>query len=147
MIPKSIDIGGVWNVLPPGIHEATLSEVEQRFDTNERRKALYDGFRDGVQALLHAGCKIIFLNGSFVTDKSDPGDFDSCWDPTGVDVKRLAPVFLDFSNKRRRQKLKFGGEFFPSSATADGSRTFVSFFQTDKDTGKEKGIIRIQLSS
>lgn len=147
MIPKSIDIGGVWNVLPPGIHDATPAEVEQRFATNTRRKALYDGFRRGLQALLIAGCKIIFLNGSFVTDKLDPGDFDCCWDPTGVDVKKLDPVFLDFSNRRQRQKLKYGGEFFPSSATADGSRTFVSFFQTDKDTGKDKGIIRIQLSS
>ena len=40
---------------------------------------------------------------------------------------------------------KYGGEFFPSRLLADGSRTFVEFFQTDKETGKRKGIIRIQL--
>lgn len=83
MIPNLIDIGGIWNVLPPGIHDATLTEVEQCYATNVIRKTLYDGFRKGVIALSNAGCKAIFLNGSFVSDKPDPGDFDSCWDPTG----------------------------------------------------------------
>jgi hypothetical protein len=146
MIPKSIDIDGGWNVLPPGIHDATLLEIEKRFATNKIRKALYDGFKRGLQALKSAGCKVVFLDGSFVSDKVFPGDFDTCWDPTGVDVKKLDPVFLDFSDNRKRQKVKYGGEFFPSSAKADGSRTFVTFFQMDKDTGKEKGIIRVRLS-
>jgi hypothetical protein len=145
MIPKSINISGIWNVLPPGIHDATLPEIEERFATNEKRKTLYDGFRQGLQALKSAGCKVIFLDGSFVSDKLYPDDFDVCWEPTGVDDKKLDQIFLDFSHKRKRQKAKYGGEFFPSSANADGSRMFVTFFQTDKDTGKEKGIIRVQL--
>jgi hypothetical protein len=145
MIPKSISLGGVWNVLPPGIHDATLHEIQQRFATNETRKALYNGFRRGVQALKSAGCRTVFLDGSFVCDKPKPGDFDACWEPAGVDDKKLDAVLLDFSHGRRSQKLKYGGEFFPSSAKADGSRTFVEYFQTDRDTGKAKGIIRIQL--
>lgn len=145
MIPKSIDIGGIWNVLPPGIHDATVSEIEERFATSETRKVLFDGFKRGLKALKSAGCKVVFLDGSFVSDKLNPGDFDACWEPIGVDVKKLDPLFLDFSNKRRSQKVKYGGEFFPSSANADGSCTFVKFFQMDKDTGKEKGIIRVRL--
>jgi len=86
------------------------------------------------------------LNGSFVSEKPNPADFDACWEPTGVDDKKLDPELLDFSDGRRRQRLKYGGEFFPSSAKADGFRTFVEFFQTDKYTGREKGIIRIRLS-
>jgi hypothetical protein len=62
-----------------------------------------------------------------------------------VDGKKLDPVFLDFNNKRQKQKLKYFGEFFPSSAIADGVQPFVSYFQKDKYTGKKKGIIRIQL--
>lgn len=145
MIPPSIDIGSAWNVLPPGVHDATLSEVETCFATNKTRRFLYDGFKRGANSLKSAGCKVIFLDGSFVTDKPEPGDFDACWEPAGVDDKKLDPVFLDFSNKRKRQKDKYGGEFFPSSARADGLRTFVTFFQTDRYTGKEKGIIRIEL--
>ena len=145
MIPEFISIGGVWNVLPPGIHDATLLELEQRFSTNEKRKDIFDGFKRGVEALKIAGCKTVFLDGSFVSDKLYPGDFDACWDPTCIDINKLDPVLLDFSNRRQKQKQKYHGEFFPSSALADGSRTFVEYFQKDKDTGHAKGIIRIQL--
>ena len=92
-----------------------------------------------------AGCSIVYLDGSYITSKPSPLDFDVCWDPIGVDPTKLDPVLLDFSNKRNNQKLKYGGEFFPSSSKADGSHTFVDFFRMDKESGKEKGIIRIQL--
>jgi hypothetical protein len=39
--------------------------------------------------LRDAGCKRVYLNGSFVTSKDEPGDFDACWDPTGVDFERI----------------------------------------------------------
>lgn len=145
MIPQLIDINGIWNVLPPGVHIATLDEIRQRFAINEKRRRLFEGFRRSVEALRRAGCKAIFLDGSFVTDKTEPGDFDVCWDPVGMDPNKLDPVFLDFSQRRKRQKEKFGGEFFPSSAKADGSSAFLDFFQKDKNTGHPKGIIKIQL--
>lgn len=145
MIPRPVDINGVWKVLPPGIHEATLEEIEDRFATTEARRRLFDGFNRGVQALRAAGCRIVYLDGSYITTKTAPGDFDACWEPFGVDPGKLDPVLLDFSNNRRNQKQKFGGEFFPSSARADGHSTFIEFFQTDRHTGKAKGIIRITL--
>jgi hypothetical protein len=145
VIPKSIDIGSVWDALPPGIHDATLGEIKQRFAANDARKAQYEGFARGAEILRRAGCSSLFLDGSFVTDKPNPGDFDACWDPTGVDVARLDPVLLDFNDLRKKQKATFGGEFFPSSVKADGTRSFVEFFQIDNYTGKAKGIIRIQL--
>jgi hypothetical protein len=145
VVPKSVDINGVWNVLPPGIHNATLEEIEERFATNEKRRKLFEGFRKSLDALRMAGCTAIFLDGSFITDKPEPGDFDVCWDPVGVDPARLDQVFLDFSDRRKRQKEKFGGEFFPSSAKADGSSVFLDFFQADKDAGLAKGIIKVEL--
>lgn len=146
MIPGFVDIDGAWQVLPPGIHDATMEEIERRFATNNLRRDLFEGFKRGVEALRRAGCKVVFLDGSYVTEKDRPGDFDACWDPSGVDHRKLDPVLLDFSQKRRRQKLKYGGEFFPSSTRADGIRTFVEFFQTDRHTGKPKGIIRLRLT-
>lgn len=92
-----------------------------------------------------AGCSIVYLDGGYITEKLSPGDFDVCWDPTGVDPIKLDPVLLDFSNMRNNQKMKYGGEFFPSSAKADGSRIFIDFFQTDRESGNKKGIIRIRL--
>ena len=145
MIPASVDIGASWRVLPPGLHEATLDELEQRFATNDRRKSLHDGLRRGCGALQAAGCAVVYLDGSYVTDKPIPGDFDACWDPTGADLASLDPVLLDFDDGRRNQKLKYGGEFFPSCATADGALTFVEYFSIDKETGLEKGLILVRL--
>ena len=146
MIPEFVDIGGFWKVLPPGLHDANLDEVKKRFAITEKRKTLYSGLLKACISLQTANCKVIFLNGSYVTEKPDPGDFDLCWDPTNVNENKLDPVFLDFSNLRKNQKLKFGGEFFPSSVKADGTHTFIEYFQIDKYTGLKKGIIRIQLN-
>jgi len=82
-----------------------------------------------------------------VTGKPRPADFDSCWDPSGVDIAKLDPVFLLFENGRAAQKAAFKGEFFPSSMMCkDVGQTFVDFFQLDRFTGKQKGIISIPLS-
>ena len=143
MIPVLININSVWDVLPPGIHDATLSEIENRFATNDKRKRLFDGFKKGVKSLTTAGCSNIFLDGSFITAKPEPGDYDVCWNPVGVDVNKLDPVLLDFTNGRKNQKLKLLGEFFPSSSCTNGQGTFMDFFQTDRYTGRKKGIIRV----
>lgn len=145
MIPDFEDIGAAWEVLKPGIYDATLGEIKDRFTANEKRRVLYEGLLKGCDALKSAGCSIVYLDGSFITAKPLPNDFDACWDPSGVDPVKIDPVLLDFNDRRKKQKQKFGGEFFPSSAKADGFRTFVDYFRNDKDTGKEKGIIRILL--
>jgi hypothetical protein len=88
----------------------------------------------------------VYVNGSFVTSKDFPGDFDGCWDITGVDPSGLDPVFLDFDNHRAAQKARFLGEFFPAQLPAGISgRTFLEFFQINRDTGAPKGIVAIDL--
>ncbi len=144
MIPGFVDIGGPWNVLPPGVHDATLKELEARFATSDHRKHLFSGLKSGVMTLRRAGCRKIYLDGSFVTEKPFPGDFDVCWDDIGIDDTKLDPVFRDFSDIRKKQKERFYGEFFPARVLADGRHRFTDFFQTDKDTGKAKGIICIE---
>ncbi|GAB6112475.1 DUF6932 family protein [Desulfomicrobium salsuginis] len=146
MIPELVDVNGIWDVLPPGIHDATLDEIENRFATTAVRRKLFEGFKLAAQSLYNAGCRAIYLDGSFVTEKVVPGDFDVCWDLSGVDTKKLDPVFFDFDNKRKNQKQKFGGEFFPSNVSADGRRIFLDFFQSDRHSGKPKGIIRVVLA-
>lgn len=145
MIPDAVDIGASWNVLPSGIHDATLEEVERRFASNQFRRHLLKGLKKACKALYKAGCKFIYIDGSFVTEKPNPNDYDVCWDPTGVDVNKLDIVFLDFSDGRKNQKLKYYGEFFPSSAPANRTNTYLVFFQTDKETGLKKGVVRILL--
>jgi hypothetical protein len=147
MIPQLITIEGTpWNVLPPGVHNGSFEEVKETFATNAWRRDLFDGLVDASIRLYQAGCRIVYLDGSYVTGKPHPGDFDACWDPTGVDLAKLDCVFLDFKNGRAAQKAAFKGEFFPSATMcADVGRTFLEFFQLERFTGKQKGIVSISL--
>ena len=145
MIPDFIDIGAPWKVLPPGVHSATLEEVEARFVITEHRKKLFAGFKRGAINLQKAGCQTIYLDGSFITEKPVPKDYDVCWDPVNVNGRKVDKTLLTFANKREEQKKVYYGEFFPSSVQADGANTFLDFFKKDKYTDKAKGIIKIRL--
>jgi hypothetical protein len=111
-----------------------------------QRRDLLDGLLRALQALRAAGCRRAYIDGSFVTSKEVPGDFDACWEPLGVDAAALDPALLDFSNKRAAQKAAYGGELFIASTPADtAGRRFLEFFQQDKATGDPKGIVTIEL--
>lgn len=146
MIPSFIEVPGApYLVLPPGIHWASLAEVEARFTATSRRQWLFEGLVQAVNALQKAGCRRLFLDGSFVSTKDSPRDYDGCWDPSGVVAARLDPVLLDFSNGRRAQKGKYRGELFIAMMVNGSSGTFLDFFQTERHTGSAKGIIGIAL--
>ncbi len=130
--------------LPPGVHWATWRELHDRFGTTRWRRRLLVGLRAALENLRSAGCLTAYVDGSFVSSKSEPGDFDACWEEAGVDLDRLDPVLLTFDDGRAAQKAKYGGEFFPASAVAGlGEGVFLDFFQTDKDTGDRKGIVAL----
>ena len=132
--------------LPPGIHFATWSEIVSRYANSDRRRALLDGLLDALRSLRAAGCRVAYLDGSFVTAKAQPGDFDVCWDAAGVDPDLLDPVLLDFSAGRAAQKLRFRGELFPADSGADRTgTTFLDYFQRDRRTGASKGIVALRL--
>jgi hypothetical protein len=132
--------------LPSGVHLATWNEIEARFGGSPWRNRLLRGLRQALASLKAAGCSTVYIDGSFVTAKAEPGDFDACWEEAGVDPDLLDPVLLDFTKKRAAQKAKFGGELFPASRCADLAGTsFTKFFQIDRATGDQKGIIAINL--
>jgi len=147
MIPDLIDIGSPspWPVLPPGVHDATLAEIEARFATTPHRRMLFAGFELVAQALTVAGCGAVYLDGSFVTGKPHPDDFDGCWELAGVDPARLDPILLRFENRREAQKRKFHGEMFIAEYPGAPGITFLDFFQIEKFSGRPKGILRIRL--
>ncbi len=100
MIPPFEKFG----LLPPGIHWAEWDELVERFGVTPRRQRLLIGLREAIDILAAAGCQAVFINGSFVTRKAEPNDFDACWSSVGVDPERLDPVLLDFSDGRKAQK-------------------------------------------
>jgi hypothetical protein len=64
-------------VLPPGVHPATLEEIELLFGhSSEIRRVQMDSVRWVVDLALRAGADRIVLNGSFVTDIIETNDVD-----------------------------------------------------------------------
>ena len=141
MIPGFDDNG----LLPPGIHRSTWEEFSERFGGNPRRRELLQGIEKAMANLREAGCQTLYIDGSFVTDKAVPGDFDGCWDWREVDPDRVDPILFEFADGRAAQKRKYGGELFEADGLADGAGTvFLDFFQRTRD-GVPKGIVALDL--
>ncbi|MCB1103424.1 MAG: hypothetical protein H7A44_08675 [Opitutaceae bacterium] len=144
MIPTFTPAG----LLPPGIHWAKWDELVARYGINPHRARLLSGLERACDALRTAGCHTLYLDGSFVTAKVYPSDYDGCWDTAGVNSARLDPVLLDFKNDRAAQKAKYLGELFLCQAVAKlgpPQRVFLDFFQHDKNTDELKGIVGLNL--
>ncbi|WP_213959844.1 MULTISPECIES: hypothetical protein [unclassified Variovorax] len=116
-----------------------------RYGITPWRLKLLAGMLDALRLLKAAGCKRVFIDGSFVTSKEVPGDFDACWDADGVDFDLIDERLLTFDRGRATQKAAFMGEFFVADSGADPQGTlFRDFFQTDRE-GRRKGIVVIDL--
>ena len=63
--------------LPPGIHVATLADIEVRFGTEtEVRRVEFESLTWFLQALEGSFARRIVINGSFVTAAKEPNDVD-----------------------------------------------------------------------
>lgn len=138
-------------LLPTGIHAATWDELVSRFGHNAHRRALLAGLRRALTVLRAAGCGSVYIDGSLVTAKALPADFDACWEIDGVNFPYLAahaPMLLHPTRMAAEQKAVFGGELFPARVTANRSGTpFLDYFQYDSRTAQHKGIVALNLES
>jgi hypothetical protein len=129
--------------LPPGEHPATWQEVVDRFGWTPKRKHLLSGLRRMAMNLHQAGCRFFLLDGSFVTAKDEPGDYDACCDFSNIDV---SVVDDRFAGTRLEMKLEYFGELFAEQTEAIAGYTFREFFQSDRD-GAPKGVILLNLGT
>ena len=143
MIPKFSPDGN----LPKGVHETTWKQFCKRFGHTAHRGSLIEGLAVALKDLSAAGCRRVYINGSFVTAKEVPGDYDLCWSIDGVIPEKLNQALLDFSPKGRvLMKEKYKGDLFPAEIPEGTSgKLFLDFFQTDKITGEPKGIIALDI--
>ena len=73
MLPDFDDNGN----LPPGIHRATIEEVEQRFGVGSlERDVEAKELKDFVEWARTAGIRRVLINGSFITLARSPNDVD-----------------------------------------------------------------------
>jgi len=115
-------------LLPAGIHDCTLDEIEARFVWNPQRSAVWTKCRGFLKEL--AGMKFvspIIVDGGFVTDKDDPADIDLSPDlrAGAADAEVKDALFL-FALRRQEIKEKHCVDFCPS---LPGNSDFTQFFQ------------------
>ena len=139
------DFDPVTDNLPSGEQAATWQDMHDRFGYTPWRRQVLTGMLKALRLLKLAGCVRAYVDGSFVTAKAEPGDFDACWDAEGVDFDLIDERLLTFDRGRATQKAAFLGELFIADARADPQGTlFRDFFQTDRE-GRRKGIVVIHL--
>ena len=148
MIPDFLDNG----YLPEGIYEATFEEVAERFGKSKVRKKLLLGMREMVALCKQLGCDIYYLDGSFISNKISPSDYDACWDTTCSDRELVMNkvLYSILNSDSETQKNEFKGEIYPSFIKAPivPNLTILDYFQTCKDaddSNMKKGIIKINL--
>jgi hypothetical protein len=147
IIVKTLSLFYVTNLkksglLPAGTHFATWEELKDKFGFNKHRLKLLEGLKQGLQVLIKYGCKEVYVDGSFVTDKPLPNDIDVCYDNTHMNWKKFItdhPEFNDSKNGNAIQKTKYQSEFYAFNAYED---YILLFFQFDK-SNNSKGIVKI----
>lgn len=152
-----------YGCLPEGIHRMSWEEVKTQFNSTDRRKKLIDQIEVLLALLRDSGCTVVYLDGSFVTDKLEPGDIDLLFDfQAGEDGNVIyrkmltADPILDSSipHNRKLQKMKYGSEIFYaqwSTLLYIGGvyrETFFSYFQRHRNfDGIKKGLIQLDLAT
>lgn len=141
MIPELTREG----LLPTGVHETTLGDVRRRFGSaNPVRVRLMKGLAAVAAMARRIGARTLYLDGSFVTDKKNPGDWDAVVvAPVGTNCASAGVLRLI---DRPRVKKEFGGDLFLIMED-DGEllNHYVNGVFVKDRLGRDKGLLRIRL--
>ncbi len=149
----ALDFNPNTGLLEPGEHKVTLKELEEKFSFSDKRKRLIGKLKDIINVLKQINCERIYVDGSFATEKIEPGDIDVCWELSNDpqmriqqlnDLRNIEPLFL--LTDRKKLESKYNADIFPANIRENSSGLlFKDFFQNDKDTNMPKGILLIEL--
>ena len=133
--------------LPTGHHQASW-EVVSRFggDPGSRRSVLTARLvelRDALRNLGVTGC--LLLDGSFVSAKQDPGDFDVLLiGPCDIQaMKEVTPELSRLLDTERAEK-ELGYSLFYIPSDSPARDLLGTLWDVSKD-GIEKGVVEVQL--
>lgn len=139
-------------LLPPGVHDCTLEEVEERFgrfQKSDQRIRLFVKLQEYLREVQLTGFAVaLLIDGSFVTAKPEPEDIDLVLvlKPDHDFLKLLRPFEYNVISKHRvRRHFRFN-----LVLVGEGSTDFdkaVRFFQQVRDrSDRRKGLLRVSLS-
>lgn len=135
--------------LPVGGHLCSLSELEERFAWNDRRKRLFEVLVNVIRLAKRCGFLHALLGGSFPTAKDLPDDIDVTWfcapgtDKTTVDEECIQ-IMEDRSEDGNFQYVPFdaGSGHEQRRAKLD---LWSSHWGFDAKTGGLRGVILLDL--
>ena len=132
-------------VLPEGVHEIDLNGFKELFGFNYKRRDMIDqGLIPFLKELTPFNVQKIFLDGSFVTQKENPGDIDGY---VVTDSTRPLFEFVACNSERWREKYRIDLFAALSDIPGDGSEDYWQqfFSNTSSDVPKKKGFVALNI--
>lgn len=132
--------------LPEGLHLAGEAEITLRFGSaTSKRRILAMRLRRWIQLCRSVGARRLFLDGSFVTAKPEPGDIDAVvWlntdFATRVSRGEIAALELDMMLTTRQPE-----EIFSAEDRRDWDDWIQFFARTREADNRKKGLVEVQL--
>lgn len=138
-------------LLPEGIYECTMEELQirfGRFQSSDIRVKLFDSLENYVNELKFAKSgKFLIVDGSFTTNKEIPSDIDLLLvlkDDINV-YKTVPPCVYNVRSKKYLRK-KYPFDFFFGFEDDDSTRKIIDLFLKVKDNPNlRKGFLKIIL--
>lgn len=130
--------------LPDGDHEATWQEVQDRFGEGETRRRLCQRMSACILQARACGFRGVYLFGSFISSKADPGDIDLLWIYRAGSMETMSPPCRDLLNYGK-MKADFGWDMFCCTDDPDVVEYLLSGWRKNKSKTKQRGLIKIDL--
>jgi len=147
LIPSFNETG----VLPPGVHDCTVEEIEVRFGRfheSDRRPQLWTRLKAFIELAAKSGLvEALIVDGSFVTDVAAPNDVDLVVIlPENHDLGAdLSPDQYNLLAQARVRR-QFGFDILVvKSGTGSLTQAIEFFEQVRQRPGAKKGLLRIKL--
>lgn len=148
MIPDLDEMG----LLPPGVWDCSLSEVQAAFCTNPHRSTLWKGLQGFIANEVAAiGSVALWIDGSFTRRKDIPADIDVVLDLTNLNEAEAFPIMLSLWQRRSNLKAAYHVDAWPRHPAFP--KDLSEFFQYagpkvaaefQIETKRPKGILRVQ---
>jgi len=126
-------------LLPTGIHDCSLEDIDSRFTWNNQRSGLFASFVRFLESELRPQFPYpVFFDGSFVTDKELPDDTDVVLDLSSAPDDRKWRALLFMMQHQDRIKQDYRVHFW---INLPGDSDFAAFFQyVGVKTARTKGL-------
>jgi len=142
MIPEFYD----GNFLPDGDHDATWAEVQTRFGEGEVRQKHCRQMSKLLLVARSCGFRAVYLFGSFISGKSEPGDIDLLWVYRADTYDSLSESCRELLNYGI-MKSRLNWDLWRCSDDPVIVSDLLSGWRQNKTKDKARGIIRIDLEN